>query len=63
MSPIEAAPPCETLTCAEVARLLRLQPTTVAKKARAGEVPGAYRFGGRWLFRAPAIYKLIKGDE
>jgi excisionase family DNA binding protein len=39
----------QTLNLQEAAALLHLHPTTLAAKARAGEIPGA-RLGKRWVF-------------
>ena len=39
----------KTLNLQEAAALLKLHPTTLAAKARAGEIPGA-RLGKRWVF-------------
>ena len=45
-------------TLNEMARLIRRHPETLRRLARQNCLPGVYRVGGRWLFRAEAIAAL-----
>jgi excisionase family DNA binding protein len=48
-------PPLERpLTCEEAAAFVRVHPRTVKRMARAGKVPGHFRFG-RWYFYASEL--------
>ena len=38
------------LTCRELADIMKLHPFSVARLARQGRIPGAFRFGGEWRF-------------
>src|SRR5229473_5957192 len=42
------------LTCEEAAAFVRVHPRTVKRMARAGKVPGHFRFG-RWYFYASEL--------
>jgi excisionase family DNA binding protein len=42
------------LTCEEAAAFVRVHPKTVKRMARAGELPGHFRFG-RWFFYASEL--------
>ena len=48
----------EDLTLHEIARLTRKHIETIRRLARMGELPGAYKVGGRWLFRREALAEL-----
>ncbi len=37
------------LTLEELAALIRKHPETVRRLARMGQLPGAYKIGGRWM--------------
>jgi excisionase family DNA binding protein len=60
-----------TLTLQQAAALLKIHPTTLQAKARAGEIPGA-RVGRRWVFvegdlidyvRAQYGRRALQGDN
>jgi excisionase family DNA binding protein len=48
-----------TLTLEEAARLLQLHPTTLAAKARSGEIPGA-KPGKRWVFVEVDLVEYVR---
>ena len=45
-------------TVREVAELTGVHPETVRRLARAGWLPGGYKFGSRWRFAREAIQEL-----
>jgi len=48
------------LTVPEVAKLLRVAPATVWRMARKGQIPGALRTGGRWIFSVEELERWTK---
>jgi len=48
-----------TLTLEEAARFLQLHPTTLAAKARSGEIPGA-KPGKRWVFLEVDLVEYVR---
>jgi excisionase family DNA binding protein len=44
----------------EVAKLLRVAPMTVWRLARKGQIPGALRTGGRWIFAVEELERWMK---
>lgn len=53
----------EVWTLAEAASYLRMSPTKLRNLARTGDVPGAFRLGKPWLFRADELRKLGKPKD
>ena len=51
----EAAP---DLTIGDLAKLTGRHPETLRRLARFGELPGAYRVGGRWLVSRPVVDRM-----
>src|SRR5919108_5190401 len=49
------------LTCEEAAELVRVHPKTVKRMARAGELPGHFRFG-RWFFYASELDSWMRTE-
>jgi excisionase family DNA binding protein len=49
------------LTSEEAAELVRVHPKTVKRMARAGELPGHFRFG-RWFFYASELDSWMRTD-
>jgi excisionase family DNA binding protein len=47
------------LDVAEAAKLLRMHPKTLQKKARAGTVP-RIRWGKQWMFRASSLDQWVR---
>ena len=45
----------------ELAQLTRRHIETLRRLARMGRLPGAYRVGGRWMFRREALDDLRGG--
>lgn len=58
MASVTSKPESPDLSLDELAELLRVHPETIRRKARASEIPGAYRFGGLWRFRREAIDRI-----
>lgn len=55
---------CVYLTLLEAARLLRVEPRTLARWAREGHVPALKTPGGQWRFaEADLILALRRGDS
>jgi excisionase family DNA binding protein len=48
------------LTVSEVAKLLQIAPVTVWRLARKGQIPGALRIGGRWIFSIEELERWTK---
>jgi len=48
------------VTFAELARITRTHVVTLRRLAQTNKLPGAYRLGGRWMFRAESI-ALLRG--
>jgi excisionase family DNA binding protein len=48
------------LTGLEVAELLRIAPVTVRRMAQMGQIPGALRIGGRWIFSVEELERWMK---
>lgn len=46
---------CRILDASEAARLLGVSESFVRSAARRGRVPGAFRRGGKWLFRQAGV--------
>jgi excisionase family DNA binding protein len=53
----------EVWTLDEAAAYLRMSPSKLRGLARSGEVPGAFRLGKPWRFRADELRKLGKSPE
>jgi excisionase family DNA binding protein len=52
----------EVMTLREVARYLRVSPTTVYRQARSGNLP-AQRIGHTWRFSRAVIDRWLRGDQ
>lgn len=50
------------LTLIEVAKILRMHPVTIRRKAERKEIPGSKLFG-RWLFRPSKINELFRNAQ
>lgn len=48
----------EVWTCAEAAKYLKVHPTTVARQADKGVIPGV-KIGTDWKFSSIALYELV----
>ena len=51
------------LTLKELAEITGCHPETLRRLARAGNIPGIYRIGRRWMISRPAADKLRKVPE
>jgi excisionase family DNA binding protein len=54
--------PCD-LTIRELSQITRRHVETLRRLARENTLPGAYRIGGRWMFRAEALDALRSPDN
>jgi excisionase family DNA binding protein len=52
----------EILDTAEVGRILRVHPRTIARLAKEKKLPG-FRVGNQWRFRRSAIEEYIRRQE
>lgn len=48
---------------AQIAKILLRPRKEVIRLARAGKIPGAFRSGKYWRFRAPALRRWLDGEE
>jgi hypothetical protein len=46
-----------------MAKILLRPRKEVIRLARAGKIPGAFRSGKYWRFRAPALRRWLDGEE
>jgi len=47
------------LTAPELATILRVHRTTITKKAKDGEIPGALMVGAEWRFRRETVKEWL----
>lgn len=58
----EATPAERYLLVDEVARILRMAPTTVRKRLKDGDLPGV-KIGGEWRVPTARLEALLNGDD
>ncbi len=44
----------------DLARIMRVHPFTVARLAREGRIPGAFRMGGQWRFPTRELLRWME---